>query len=129
MSRGTEVFPVQIASPHPFPTLWTAKDDTNTLIKLLPPEEELYLYINAFQHRALASSFPHVPEDCTLSEVQKFLENAEHNAALHPDMLALLFSTLALGLQDGAFDRCQEQWISGSVEAESKKGDIYSEWW
>ena len=114
-----------MATSHPFPTLWTAKDDTSTLIKLLPPEEDLFFYVDAFQRRAQASSFPHVPDECTHAEVQHFLENLEHSAALHPDMLALLFTTLALGLQDGVYDRCGEKWVSGSVEGESKKGDVY----
>ena len=115
-----------MTTSHPFPTLWSAKDDTSTIIKLLPPEEDLFYYVDSFQQRALALSFPHVPCECTHVEVQKFIENIDHNAALHPDVLALLFATLALGLQDGIYARCGERWISGSVEAESKKGDVYS---
>lgn len=41
-------------------------------------------------------------------------------------MLALLFATLAQGLQDGVYDRNGGKWVAGSVEAETKKGDIYS---
>lgn len=115
-----------MATSHPFPTLWNAKDDTSSLIKLLPSEEDLYFYIDAFQRRCQASSFPLVPQECTHGEVQTFLTDAQHNAALRPDHLALLFATLALGLQDGVYDRCGEKWVSGSVESESKKGDVYS---
>ena len=117
---------MHIATSHPFPTLWSAKDDTSTMVKLLPPDEDLFFYVDAFQSRARASSFPYVPEESTHAEVQKFLENVQHNAALHPDTLALLFTTLALGLQDGVYDRCGEKWVAGSVETEARKGDVYS---
>lgn len=126
LERAPDVFSFPIALSHPFPTLWSAKEDTSALIRVLPPDEDLFFYIDAFQNRVRASSFPYIPEECTHEEVQKFLENIEHNAALHPDALALLFTTLALGLQDGVFDRCGEKWVAGSVEAESKKGDVYS---
>ena len=41
-------------------------------------------------------------------------------------MLALLFATLAQGLQDGVYDKYGEKWVAGGVETESKKGDVYS---
>lgn len=66
-----------------------------------------------------------MPEQCSESEVQRFLDNVEQNATLHPNMLALLFATIAQGLQDGVFDRNGGKWIAGSVEAETKKGDVY----
>lgn len=127
LPRGTDIFAFQLATTHPFPTLWSAKDDTSTLLKLLPPQQDLFFYLDVFQRRAQACSFPHVPDECTSNEVRRFLENVEHNAALHPDMLALLFATLAQGLQDGVYDKDGGKWIAGSVEAESKKGDVYSE--
>ena len=43
-------------------------------------------------------------------------------------MLALLFATLAQGLQDGVFDKFGGKWVVGSVEQESKKGDVYSQY-
>lgn len=126
LPRGTDIFAFQLATSHPFPTLWSAKDDTSTLIKLLPPEPDLFFYLDVFQRRAQTCSFPHVPDECTSNEVRRFLENVEHNAALHPDMLALLFTTLAQGSQDGVYDKYGGKWVAGSVEAESKNGDVYS---
>ena len=126
INRGADVFSFQLATSHPFPTLWTAKDDTSTIIKLLPPEEDLFYYLDAFQRRAQAFSYPHVPSECNPQDVRQFLDHIDHNAALHPDMLALLFTTLALGLQDGVYDRCGETWVAGSVESEAKKGEVYS---
>ena len=127
LNRGEDLFSCPMATSHPFPTLWTAKDDTSTIIRLLPPEEDLFSYVDAFQRRARALSFPYVPDDCTHQEIRQFLDNIEHNAALHPDMLALLFTTLALGLQDGVYDRCGERWVPGGMESEAKKGDVYSQ--
>lgn len=126
--RATDIFAFQLATSHPFPTLWSAKDDTSSLVKLLPPEQDLFFYLDAFQRRAQFCSFPHVPDQCTNNEVRRFLENLEHNAALYPDMLALLFATLAQGLQDGVYDKFGEKWVAGSVEQESKKGDVYSQY-
>ena len=98
------------------------------MVKLLPPEQDLFFYLDAFQRRAQFCSFPHVPDQCTNNEVRRFLENLEHNAALYPDMLALLFATLAQGLQDGVYDKFGGKWVAGSVEQESKKGDVYSQY-
>jgi len=124
--RGSESSALHIITSHPFPTLWSAQDDTSTITRLLPPEQDLYYYIEAFQARAQACSFPYVPEECTTVEVKRFIDGLEHNAACYPDMLALLFATLAQGVQNGIYDKDGEKWVAGSVEAESKKGDVYS---
>lgn len=123
--RGADVFAFQMTAPHPFPTLWSVKEETSGLVALLPCREDIFLYLNSFQRRAQSCSFPHIPEECTEPEVQHFLENVEHNAAIHPNMLALLFATLAQGLHVGIYDRDGGKWIAGSVEAETKKGDVY----
>ena len=123
---GGDVIAFQTATSHPFPTLWSAKDHTSPLIKLLPPDQDLFFYLDTFQRRSLSFSFPYVPSEVNSLEVRKFIENLEHNAALYPDYLALLFATLAQGLQDGVYDKFGEKWSAGHVEAESKKGDVYS---
>lgn len=124
--RAIDVSAFQMATSHPFPTLWCAKDDTSTLMKLLPPQQDLFFYLDAFQRRAQSCSFPYLPAECTTNEVRRFLDNIEHNAAIHPEMLALLFATLAQGLQHGIYDKYGEKWVPGTVDAESKKGDVYS---
>lgn len=126
--RGADIFAFQLTTSHPFPTLWSAKDETAGLVELLPSNEDIHFYLGSFRRRAQSCSFPHVPEECTEAEIQLFLENVEHNAAIHPNMLALLFATLAQGLQDGVYDRHGEKWVAGSVEAESQKGDVYRRW-
>ena len=124
--RATESFAAHLPASHPFPSLGSAKHETSSLTKLLPSREDIHLYLHAFQRRSLSSSFPHVPEECTEPEVQRFLDNVEHNAAAHPNTLALLFATLAQGLQDGIYDRDGQKWIVGAVESELMKGDVYS---
>lgn len=105
--------------------MWTANEGTNGLIALLPGKEEIFAYLDSFQRRVQGCSFPHVPDQCTRVEVDRFLANIEHNAILHPDMLALLFATLAQSVQHGVFDRSGGQWVSGVVENETKKGDVF----
>ena len=124
--RGADIVTYQMATSHPFPTLWSAKDETEGLVKLLPSNAEIHVYLASFQRRAQSCSFPHVPDECTEAGIQRFLSNVEHNAAVNPNMLALLFTTLAQGLQDGVYDRNGEKWIAGSVGVESQKGDVYS---
>ncbi|KAG8533757.1 uncharacterized protein KY384_001498 [Bacidia gigantensis] len=120
-----DIFSIRSLNSYPFPTLWTAKDDTSSLIRLLPQEQDLFFYLETFQRRSLLFSFPHVPDQIAEPDIRKFLENLEHNAALYPDLLALLFATLALGLQDGVYDKCGQKWSAGAVENESKKGEVF----
>ena len=126
-AQGNELFPFTTTASHPFPAWWSAKDETIGLVGLLPAKEDVLVYLRAFQRRALSCSFPLVPEECTEHEIQRFLENVEYNATVHPNMLALMFATLALGLQDGIYDSHGEKWIAGVVEAESRKGDVFRE--
>ena len=124
--RATDGVLAQMPPSHPFPQLGLAKQETSGLVKLLPSREDIHFYLEAFRRRSHACSFPHVPEECTEPEVQRFLDDVEHNAAAHPNALALLFATLAQGLQDGIYDRSGQKWIVGAVESELVKGDVYS---
>ena len=119
------VLALQTSTSYPFPTLWTAAEDTASLTRLLPSEQELHFYLESFRHRSVLFSFPRLPDELTEAEVQQFLQNLGHNASVYPDQLALLFAALALGLQDGVFDKFGSKWTAGSVEAEAKKGDVY----
>ena len=109
----------------PFPTVWPASDQTSCLLGVLPSEEDIFAYLEAFQRRAQSCSFPHMPEECTQPEIRRFLENIEHHAVTNPDMFALVFATMAQGLQNGIYDRCGERWIAGAVDAESRRGDVF----
>jgi len=109
----------------PFPTAWPAGDEISCLLGVLPSEEDIFAYLDSFQRRVQACFFPHMPEECTQPEIKRFLANVEHHAVTNPDMFALLFATMAQGLQNGIYDRCGERWIAGAVSAESQRGDVF----
>ena len=123
--RGVDIFAYQDAPLYAFPTLWRADGGAVALLTCLPPKEELLGYLDSFQRRAQSCSFPHVPEEITNREIDRFLADAENNAFRHPDMLALIFAALAQGLQNGVYDQSGGEWIAGAMEAEAWKGDLY----
>ena len=84
---------------YPFPTLWPAMSRTEGLLQCLPPREQLFGYLECFAQKAQAFAFPYVPEELTQKEVEHFLKNVGENAERVPDLLALLFAALALGVQ------------------------------
>ena len=93
--------------------------------KCLPKREKLFSILDSFQRRAQACSFPHTPHEVTKKEIGRFLDDAEVNASKYPDMLALIFATLATGLQMGEYDRNGEQWIEGSMAKTTKQADVF----
>ena len=125
MHQVFDILSYQTTNSYPFPTFWSATDDITSLIRVLPPEQDLFFYRESFQRRSALFSFPMVPDEVTEVEIRKFLVNVEQNATSRPDYLALLFATLALGLHDGVFDKLGEKWAPGSMESETRKGDIY----
>lgn len=125
--RGVDIFAYQDAPLYAFPTLWRADGGAAALLNCLPPKDELFGYLDAFERRAQSCSFPHVPEEITRKEIERFLADPESNAFKHPDMLALIFGALAQGLQNGVYDKSGGQWVEGAMEAEAWKGDLYSE--
>ena len=101
--------------------------DYRGLLDCLPEQGELMEYLDAFQKRAQACSFPHVPSEITKTEVERFLSDKRKNAEAFPDMLALLFAALALGAQHGVWDRHGGKWAPGAMEQEVNKANVYSE--
>jgi hypothetical protein len=109
---------------YPFPTLWPAMSRTQGLLQCLPPRDELYHYLDSFSGKARGFAFPYVPEDLSQKEVERFLENAEENADKVPDLLALIFAALALGVQLDTFGSRQEAG-TGVPQISSRKGEIF----
>ena len=125
--RGLDLSALQTQPSDPFPTFWRNTEGTSTLLNLLPKDQQdIFIYLGAFQRRAQACTFPHVPDECTELEVQRFLSNRKKNAEEHPDMLALLFATLAQGLQNGVYDKFGGTWHPGAMVSESRLGDAFS---
>ena len=110
---------------YPFPVV-PKYSTIPSLLELLPPREELFAWIDHFRRRAQSCSFPHTPQEVTKREVERFLDDAERNASHFPDMLALIFATLATGLQMGEYDRSGGEWVPGAVEAITKRSDAFS---
>lgn len=109
---------------YPFPTLWPAMSRTQGLLQCLPPRDELYHYLESFSTKARGFAFPYVPEDLSQKEVERFLENAEENADKVPDLLALIFAALALGVQLDMFENRQGAG-TGVSQNSSRKGEIF----
>lgn len=116
-------------SMYPFPTMWPTSGDPNCIPKLLsclPPPEQLYECLDLFQKRAQSCSFPHVPDEITRKEVERFLADARNNAERFPDMLALIFAALATGVQMGSYDKNGSQWAADQMRKAKDEADVYS---
>jgi hypothetical protein len=126
MPKAADLYVIQEAM-YPFPTLWPAMSHTEGLLQCLPSLEQLYGYLDSFSQRAQGFAFPYVPEDLTRKEVENFLGNAQQNAEEVPDLLALIFAALALGVQLGTFKNQKEAQADAS-QAYSRKGEIFCKW-
>ncbi|THY35119.1 hypothetical protein D6D01_01574 [Aureobasidium pullulans] len=105
---------------YPFPTLWPAMSRTEGLLQCLPPSEQLYNYLDSFSQKAKGFTFPYVPEELTRKEVEHFLDNVQENAEKVPDLLALIFAALALGVQLDTFEGHEEA-QAGASNTQSRK--------
>ncbi|KAK3115378.1 hypothetical protein LTR53_005325 [Teratosphaeriaceae sp. CCFEE 6253] len=114
-------------SMHPFPVFanWTGEDVFTALVATLPDRDRLFAILEDFERRAPSCSFPHTPDEVTKLEIERFLADAGANAEKYPDMLALIFVTLATGLQMGEYDRSGGQWVEGSMAATMRGADVY----
>ena len=109
---------------YPFPVI-AEFSTTSSLLRLLPEREELFDCLDMFHRRAQSCSFPHTPDEVAKKEVERFLSDVERHAERFPDMLALIFMTLATGLQMGQYDRSGGQWVEGAVEATRQESDAF----
>ena len=124
MPKAKDLYAIDQQPSYPFPVI--AKYSTvAALLQLLPVREELFACLELFQRRAQSCSFPHTPDEVTKKEVERFLADAERNANNFPDMLALIFATLATGLQMGQYDRSGGQWVKGAVEGTRNRSDAF----
>lgn len=114
-------------SMYPFPVFssWCGEGASLALAQCLPPREDLLEILELFQRRGQCCSFPHAPDELTKREVERFMDDLEGNAQKYPDMLALIFATLATGLQMGQWDRSGGQWVAGAMATTMKQADVY----
>lgn len=130
MPRGAGIYSVSEPTTYPFPTLWQAFPPVcvpELVLKCLPDDEDVFEYLAAFQKRAQTCAFPHVPEEITEKEVERFLLDRVNNAQKFPDMLALILAALALGANNGAFDKLGGKWVAEGMREERSKGDVWRE--
>lgn len=112
---------------YPFPIIWHGGTSAVDLAQsLLTSHDEIYACLDMFQRRAQSCYFPHTPDEVTKKEVERFLSDVEGNAEKFPDMLALIFATLATGMQMGVYD-VHGGWVADLVEQTRKKSDVYCE--
>jgi len=126
MPKAQEMY-ASAESMYPFPILagWAGKNATAGLIQCLPERDELFEILDLFQRRGQSCSFPHTPDEVTKKEVERFLADIESNSQKHPDMLALIFATLATGLQMGQWDRSGGRWVADAMAKTTQRADVY----
>lgn len=111
--KGQEIYPPE--PMYPFPVVPVGDNSAAALTALLPSHEEIFDHLEHFKRRAQSCSFPHIPDEVTTKEVERFLADQNNNANKAPDMLALIFAALAVGMQRGVFERCSDQWYKGTM--------------
>lgn len=129
MPHGPDVYTPKTPPSYPFPTLFHATPDQciPQLLKILPSDKQLLEYLDAFEKRITVCSLPHVSIEITKSEVERFLSQRRKNAAMCPDMLALLFAAMALGALHSVWDKGGGKWNAQIMDEELQKGNVYSE--
>lgn len=118
MPRAADMYAGNI-SMYPFPALWQATTATEGLLQCLEPREHLFAYLDTFAKTAVGFAFPFMPDELTHKEVDHFLQDAEQNAAMYPDALALILAGAALGIQLGGEKEEREDRL--------RRGDVFSE--
>lgn len=130
MPRAREMYASEEwAVRYPFPILsrWEGEGASSALLHCLPEREELFTALDSFQRRIQSYSFPHSPSEVTRKEVERFLTDAEVNTERFPDMLALIFAALAMGLQRGVYDQSGGNWVPGAMAKTTQQADVYGE--
>lgn len=130
LPRGPDIFTPKSPSSYPFATLFpaTPEECIPQLLDILPCRKELLDYLAAFEKRVYVCDFPHLPAELTKSEIERFLSDAERNARMCPDMLALIFAAIALGAQHSVWDKSGAQWKAEAVDAEAQRGNVYGQY-
>lgn len=125
MPKGQDIYPTQ-GLPYPFHVVPVGDNSPAALTDLLPTDDaEIFQHLDLFQQRAQSCSFPHVPDEVTRKEVERFMEDKKSNAMKAPDMLALLFATLAVGVQIGVFDRNGRRWLGAPMDKAHRDSECY----
>ena len=123
MPKGSDIYNPE-SSIYPFSVIVNYSSAAQ-LWELLPERDELFACLDLFQTKAQSCSFPHIPDEMTKREVERYLQDSG-NAVAFPDMLALIFATVATGLQMGQYERNGNKWSAEAVENTRRRGDVFS---
>lgn len=121
--KGQDIYPAD--GSYPFPMVSVGDNSAAALTDLLPSDDEVFRHLDQFQQRAQSCSFPHVPDEVTKKEVERFLADRRNNATKAPDMLALIFAALAVGVQIGVDDDDRRPWLEASTAGLHNKGEAW----
>jgi hypothetical protein len=121
--KGQDIYPAD--GSYAFHMVSVGDNTAAALTDLLPPDEEIFQHLEHFNRRAQSCSFPHVPDEVTKKEVERFLADRKNNATKAPDMLGLIFAALAVGMQIGVFDQNGCQWHQPSMANSHNKGEVW----
>lgn len=119
--RDVDEYAYQDADADPFPSLWQASLGVGELLHVLPSQEDMLAYLEAFQHYIHGYSFYRMSND----DFRDFLADVPGNAEKSPQMLAFLFAILAHGVRFSVFVK-HGRWVQGAMENEIVKADLYS---
>jgi hypothetical protein len=121
--KGQDIYPAD--EKYAFHMVSVGDNSAAALTDLLPSDEEIFQHLEHFHRRAQSCSFPHVPDEVTKKEVERFLADRKNNAEKAPDMLGLIFAALAVGMQIGVFDQNGCQWHQPSMAISHSKGEAW----
>lgn len=119
--RDVDVYSYQDAAADPFPCLWNYSQGVRGILHLLPPPEDIYFYLEAFQDH-IRAFFSY---QLSAKELGHFLAELPISAEKNPQMLGFLFVSLARGIPFGVFKKHGE-WVQETMNNELTKADIYS---
>ncbi|KAM0724028.1 hypothetical protein Q7P37_001019 [Cladosporium fusiforme] len=109
---------------YPFPSIHVGDNTTAALTRLLPDENEILTSLGVFHDIAQGFVVPQTPDKTRKKEIQRFLSDIERNATKEPDMLALLFASLALVLHMSLIGK-RRSYSSETPEIAFARGECY----
>ena len=92
---------------------------------MLPAANEILASYQFFRARLQGCSLPLLATEYYQVDLDQLFANVEGHVEHQKEVLAFLFVILAQGSQHSLYDRCNGQWVSGAMEENIKKGDIY----
>lgn len=101
-------------------------NSSGTLCKLLPPKETISKCFEMLRCcRAQSCFFQNMLDEVMKKGIDHFLTDPRPNAEKTPDMLGLVFASLAIGSQVGVFHCSGSEWVTGLLQGSHKASECY----